>query len=74
MVGRERFRVVDSKNADSFGYQQTKIVVQNGDMEAGERVKATLGVGTVVDQPADQQVTDVIVIVGKDYKVPKGTS
>jgi hypothetical protein len=70
---RGGFRVVDTKNADTFGYQQTQIVVQNGDMTAGERVRSVLKVGKVVNQPSDQNVADVIVIVGKDYKPPKTT-
>jgi len=68
---RGGLRVVDTKNADRFDYAQTQIVVQNKDVTAGETVRKVLGVGKVIDQPADQNVADVIVIVGKDYKPPK---
>jgi hypothetical protein len=70
---RGGFRVVDTKNADNFGYKQTQIVVQNGDMTAGERVRSVLKVGRVINQPSDQNVAGVIVIIGKDYKPPKTT-
>lgn len=68
---RGGFRVVDTKNADNFKYAQTQIIVQNKDMTAGESVRKLLGTGKIVNQPSDQDVADVIVIIGKDYKPPK---
>ena len=65
---RGGFRVIDTKNADRFDYETTQIVVQGGDTEAGERVREVLGVGELVDVPADQEVADVIIIVGADYE------
>jgi len=62
--------VVDTKNADRFDYETTQVIVQNGDQSAGDAVKEVLGVGEIVMQPADQQVADVIVIIGSDYSVP----
>lgn len=64
-------RVVDTKNADRFDYDETLIIVQNGNAEGGETVKRVLGVGKVVDQPSEQDVADIIVIVGQDWKAPK---
>jgi len=69
---RNGLRVVDTKNADNFNYKQTQIVVQNGDESAGATVRRVLGAGTVLDRPTDQDVADVIVIIGKDYKPPTG--
>jgi len=66
-------RVVDTKNADRFDYDTTLVVVQTGDIAQGEQVRAALGVGDVVDEPSDQDVADVIVIIGRDY-VPPETS
>jgi len=65
-------RVVDTKNADRFDYQETLIVVQNGDLTKGESVKKVLGVGKIVDQPSEQDVADIIIIVGQDWKPSKG--
>lgn len=67
---RGGFRVVDTKNADKFTYKTTQIVVQNGDMTAGDQVRNVLKVGKVVNQPGEQDVADVIVIIGTDYKPP----
>jgi len=67
---RSGFRVVDTKNADSFDYATTKIVVQSGDKSQGDEVAKVLGVGTVEVKPSEQDVAEVIVIVGKDYKPP----
>lgn len=69
---RAGFRVVDTKNADNFNYATTQVIVQRGDVSQGQAVVKALGVGTVKNQPADQNVTDVIVIIGKDYKPPAG--
>ena len=67
-------RVVDTKNADNFNYQQTMVVVQHGSLSQGNDIAKVLGVGQVKSQPSDQTIADVIVIVGKDYKPPAGGS
>lgn len=67
---RSGYRVVDTKNADDFGYDKTKIIVQNGSPSSADGIVNTLGVGEVSQKPADQQVADIIVIIGKDYKAP----
>jgi hypothetical protein len=69
---RGGFRVVDTKNADNFNYGSTKVVVQRGDTKQGDEIVRLLGVGTVEQQPSEQDVADVIVIIGKDYKPPAG--
>ena len=69
---RGGFRVVDTKNADNFKYEKTKIVVQRGDSKQGDEIARILGVGTVEQQPSEQDVADVIVVIGKDYKPPVG--
>ena len=61
------FRVVDTKNADNFDYLTTTIVVQSGRLEHGQAVRDALGVGDVMQQSSDQDVADVIVIIGQDY-------
>lgn len=71
---RGGFRVVDTKNADRFDYKETQIVVQDKNMTAGEAVRKVLGTGKVIDQASDQDVADVIVIIGKDYKPQKTTT
>lgn len=64
---RAGLRVVDTQNADSFDYKKTKIVVRRGDSAQGDEVRRVLGVGDVSSNPSSQDVTDVIVIIGKDY-------
>jgi len=61
-------RVVDTKNADRFDYDTTLIVVQSGETSHGELVQAALGVGEIVEKPSEQEVADVIVIIGRDYQ------
>lgn len=67
---RAGYRVVDTKNADTFNYAKTKVVVQNGPTSAADGIVSTLKVGEVSQKAADQQVADIIVIIGKDYKPP----
>lgn len=64
-------RVVDTKNADRFDYKETMIVVQNGNLESANVVKDVLGVGKIVEQASEQDVADMIVIVGQDWEPPK---
>ncbi len=71
---RNGFRVVDTKNADNFDYKTTKVVVQNGLLKQGQEIVRVLGVGSAESKPSDQDVADVIVIIGKDYKPPTGAS
>lgn len=74
---RKGFRVVDTKNADRFDYAKTKIVIRRGSPKQGDDIKAALGVGEIAVDPSSADVTDVIVIVGNDFKPPaaeqKGT-
>ena len=65
---RGGFRVVDTKNADRFTYDKTKIIVRRGTVAQGDSVKSALGVGEVTVDLSSADVTDVIVIIGKDYK------
>jgi hypothetical protein len=67
---RGGYRVVDTKNADNFDYDVTQIVVQQGDIQGGEGVREILGVGEVISQPADQEVADIIIIIGSDFEPP----
>ncbi|MDO9107692.1 MAG: LytR C-terminal domain-containing protein [Coriobacteriia bacterium] len=67
---RAGYRVVDTKNADTFGYATTKVIVQNGSLSSADGVVKTLGAGDISQKPADQQVADIIVIIGKDYVPP----
>lgn len=68
------FRVVDTGNADRFDYAKTQIVILRGDPGAAARVQDILGTGEIVTKQASQDITDVIVIVGRDYKAPPATN
>lgn len=67
---RSGIRVIDTKNADNFDYATTRIVVKRGDAARGEQVRTSLGVGEVLVEPSSADVTDVVVIIGKDYRPP----
>ncbi|MCL2503862.1 MAG: LytR C-terminal domain-containing protein [Coriobacteriia bacterium] len=67
-------RVIDTQNANSFDYKVTQIIVRRtGETERGIQVQAVLGVGEVTDDPSDQNIIDLIVIIGADYK-PQGVN
>ncbi len=67
---RAGVRVVDTQNADSFDYATTQITVRRGDVARGEEVRRVLGVGEIRNEPSTQDVTDVVIIIGKDYVPP----
>lgn len=67
---RAGLRVVDTQNADKFDYKTTQIIVRKGNAVVGESVKKVLGVGEVTVEESSQDVTDVIVIIGADYRPP----
>jgi hypothetical protein len=64
------FRVVDSGNADNFDHPTTLILLFHGTQADAESVRRSLGVGQVVVQSAPQDLTDMIIIVGADYRPP----
>ena len=66
---RAGFQVVESGNADRFGYTTTTILVYHAPTEA-QAVRAALGVGAIQMQSAPQEITDMIVILGADYLPP----
>jgi hypothetical protein len=63
-------RVVDSGNADNFNHKQTLILVYHGTSADARSVRTALGVGRVVVQSAPQNLTDIIVVIGSDYRPP----
>lgn len=65
-------RIVGTGNADRFDYRKTVIAVHSGKPEDGEVVREALGVGDIVPQGSEQQIADVIVIIGKDYVPTSG--
>ncbi len=69
---RSGYRVVDTQNADRFDYATTKIVVRRGNKSTGAGVQKVLGVGEVEVDQSTETVTDLVVIIGKDYKPPTG--
>lgn len=67
---RTGFRVVDSGNADTFSYKQTMILLYHGTSADADAVRRILGAGVVTVQSAPQEIADIIVIVGSDYRPP----
>lgn len=62
-------RIVDIKNAAHFNYQKTEIIVYT---EVGRKqaklVQKSLNVGSIKYNQIPQDVTDLVVILGKDYQ------
>ena len=62
--------VVFFGNADA-PVDSTRIVVRRGDPGRGRDVRAALGVGRIVVEPATLRRVDVSVVLGQDYR-PRG--
>lgn len=66
LIGRG-YQVIDSKNADSFNYSKTLILLYHANKNDGLTLKKILGVGQVMTKDLPQDIADVSVVVGKDY-------
>jgi hypothetical protein len=67
---RAGFRIVDSGNAANFEYATTEIHLFHGTQADADSVRISLGVGRIVLESAPQDLTDMIVIIGADYRPP----
>lgn len=67
---RAGLRVVDSGNADNFNHKETLILLYHGTGADAAAVRRALGVGRAVVQSASQDLADMIVIIGSDYRPP----
>lgn len=66
----EGYRVVDTKNADSFDYTETQLIIYSSNSQKTEivnKIKNMLGVGKIVSNNLPQDVADLTIIIGKDY-------
>lgn len=65
-----KFTVVNSANADNFDYPQTLIIVYSNSAEVAEgaeQIRKALEVGSIEARPANQNISDITIVVGKDY-------
>lgn len=72
----EGYRVVLTGNADSFDYDQTRILVYGDGREqlaAAQRIRDLLGVGVVEVSGSPQSVVDITIIVGADFDPGRDT-
>lgn len=63
------FMVIDIKNASSFNYQKTEIVAYKEEyMDKAKQIQQLLGIGSVVYHPVSQDVAEIAIIIGHDFK------
>lgn len=68
---RERgFDVVGMDSERGGGRQRTEVVVHAGPLAWGDRVRRTLGTGTVAARPDSARYVDVLVRLGRDWQPP----
>jgi hypothetical protein len=67
---RGGFSVVNSGNAQNFAYATTQILLYHGTQADAQAVRNVLGAGQISVESAPQQLTDMIVIIGADYRPP----
>jgi N-acetylmuramoyl-L-alanine amidase len=64
-------KVTETKNADSFNYKNTKIIVftaKTGINNVAEELKKLLGVGVISKSANNVDNVDITIILGSDYK------
>lgn len=65
-----KFSLVNDGNADNFDHPETVIIVYGNDKgiaAAAETIRNALEVGRVQAQPPTQDISDITVIIGKDF-------
>jgi N-acetylmuramoyl-L-alanine amidase len=68
--GKDKYNIYKVIDANSFNYQNTKIICKSSDPEivkAAEEIKTILKVGIITTQKGTAQVSDIVIIVGKDF-------
>jgi hypothetical protein len=67
LVGKG-FKILDVRNAENFDHEKTEIRLYNKSAEKVARQLAdSLKVGRLVNQNMAQDVTDIVIVVGKDF-------
>jgi len=69
-IDMDSFEVVSSSNADNFDYPETVIIIYSEDrgvIAAAEKLQSELEVGRIESHPQVHDMSDITVIVGKDY-------
>jgi hypothetical protein len=69
LLAKNGFIVIETKNADNFNYKQTEIIMYRGDLISAERIRRLLGTGKFINRHISQNIVDLTVIIGKDYKL-----
>jgi len=66
----DKVYVVNTANADNFNHADTVVLLYSDDKkmaQAASDIKKSLEVGRIESRPKTQDVTDITVVVGKDY-------
>ena len=69
-IDMNSFEVVSSANANNFDYPETLIIIysEDGDViAAAEKLQNELEVGRIEQHPKTHDISDITIIVGKDY-------
>jgi len=62
----EGFEVRDIRNAESFNYNETRILMYR-QKKAAVEIRDLLGVGVLVDAGISSNIADITIVVGRDY-------
>lgn len=69
-IDLSRYQIVNSANADTFDHPETLIIIYSDSkqiIEAANELRDELEVGKVESHPQSQSMSDISVVVGKDY-------
>ncbi len=76
--GKNRYGIYMVIDADNYNYQNTKIICKSNEQEivkAAEEIKTILKAGIITTQKGTAQVSDIVIIIGKDFSLSSaGTS
>ncbi|MBU4314311.1 MAG: LCP family protein [Actinobacteria bacterium] len=69
--GKSKYNILKAENADNFNYDTTEILVYSGQsyvVEAANDIKNILEVGNVTHREGESANSDIIIVLGADYK------
>jgi N-acetylmuramoyl-L-alanine amidase CwlD len=69
--GKDKYNISMVADANSYNYKNTQIICKSKDpgiVKAAEEIRGLLKVGVIATQNGISQDSDIVIIIGKDYK------
>lgn len=75
--GQDKYKIYVVADANNYNYGSTQIICKSKDagiMKSAEEIKTILNTGIITIQNGTTQISDILIIIGKDYLATAGGS